>query len=96
MDVESKLHTESYNGHIKNITKLIGANNLAIAGPIDKSKIQYREILVLNVKSKEDAEELLQIDPAIKNKYLFADLYDWHGSEALPIYLGSFLEGQKV
>jgi len=29
--VDSKLHTESYNGHIKNMTKMIGANNFAIA-----------------------------------------------------------------
>lgn len=87
VDVDSELRTESFNGHMKNMSKLVEDNKLVVAGPIEKNDNDYRGIFILNVKTKEEAEELLLTDPAIKNKYLEADLYNWYGSAALPKYL---------
>ena len=43
--------------------------------------------VVLDVKTIEEANALLETDPAIKEKLLAAELYQWYGSAALPAYL---------
>jgi len=40
-----------------------------------------------NIKTKEEAEELLNTDPAIKNKLLDYEIYSGYGSAALWEYL---------
>ena len=40
-----------------------------------------------NIKSIEEAVELLQTDPAIKNGLLDYEIFTWYGSAALPEYL---------
>lgn len=39
------------------------------------------------MKTTEEAKELLQTDPAIREKLLEAELFQWYGSAALPVYL---------
>jgi hypothetical protein len=58
-----------------------------VAGPIKKNDKAYRGIFILNVKTTEEANELLAKDPAIKEKLLEAELFQWYGSAALPMYL---------
>ncbi|RPD42001.1 YciI family protein [Chitinophaga barathri] len=79
--------TELFKGHMANIDKLVKDGKLVIAGPLGKNDKQYRGIFVLSVKTKEEAEALLETDPAISSKMLEAEIYPWYGSAALPKYL---------
>ena len=44
-------------------------------------------LFILNVKTIDEAKEILATDPAIKAKLLDADLFNWYGSAALSEYL---------
>lgn len=84
----SKAATDSlFAGHMNNITRLVELDKLIVAGPISKNERSYRGIFILNVKTKAEANELLQTDPAIKAKLLDTELYEWYGSAALSEYL---------
>jgi uncharacterized protein len=76
-------------GHLKNINRLVDMGKLVVAGPLGKNDKSYRGIFILNVTEFEEANALLQTDPAIKEKLLEAELYRWYGSAALPVYLGA-------
>ncbi len=77
----------SFRGHMANIGRLVDEGKLVVAGPLGKNENSYRGIFILDVSTTEEAEELLQTDPAIKSGLLDADLYPWYGSAALPEYL---------
>lgn len=79
--------SELFRGHMENINKLVEENKLIVAGPIAKNENSYRGIFILNVKTKEEATQLVEADPAIKEGLLAIDLYEWYGSAALPVYL---------
>lgn len=74
-------------GHMKNIGRLADEGKLVVAGPLRKNDKTYRGIFILNVKTKDEALALLDSDPAIKEKLLVPELYEWYGSAALPMYL---------
>jgi uncharacterized protein len=76
-----------FKGHLKNIGKLADEGKLVIAGPFEENEKSYRGIFILNVKTINEAKELLQTDPAIRSKVLDAELYEWYGSAALGEYL---------
>jgi uncharacterized protein YciI len=76
-----------FKGHMENIQRMAAAGKLMVAGPIKKNDKAYRGIFILNVKTTEEANELLAKDPAIKEKLLEAELFQWYGSAALPLYL---------
>ncbi len=82
------LISESFRGHMNNINRLVEEGKLIVAGPLGKNEKNYRGIFILNnLKSIEDAKELLQTDPAIKNGLLDYEIFTWYGSAALPEYL---------
>ncbi len=83
-------------GHLKNIGRLADEGKLVVAGPLGKNAKTYRGIFILNVKTIDEAKTLLQTDPAVKAKLLDAELYEWYGSAALPLYLGKHKEIQKT
>lgn len=76
-----------FRGHMENITKLANAGKLVVAGPFKKNDKSFRGIFILNVKTTAEALELLDKDPAIKEKVLEAEILEWYGSAALPMYL---------
>lgn len=76
-----------FKGHMENIGRLAANGKLIVAGPLGKNEKTYRGIFILNTKSIEEANALLETDPAIKEKVLEAELYKWYGSAALPTYL---------
>ncbi len=76
-----------FKGHMANMGKLVTAGKLIVAGPLKKNEKAYRGIFVLDVKTIEEANTLLETDPAVKGKLLEAELYQWYGSAALPLYL---------
>ncbi len=76
-------------GHMKNIGRLADSRQLIVAGPFNANNDDFRGLFVLNVSNLEEANKLLQTDPAIKADLLYPVLYPWYGSAALPLYLDS-------
>ncbi len=74
-------------GHLKNIGRIAGEGKLVVSGPMKKNAHGYRGIFILNVETKEEAANLLETDPAISAGLLAAELFQWYGSAALPMYL---------
>jgi uncharacterized protein YciI len=85
---DKELINASFRGHMDNINRLVEEGKLIVAGPLGKNENNYRGIFILNnLKSLEEAEELLQTDLAIKNGLLDYEIFTWYGSAALPEYL---------
>ncbi len=84
---DKKLKDSLFAGHMSNINHMVSINKLIVAGPIEKNEKTYRGIFILDVKTFEEAEKLLENDPAVKEKLLTAEMYNWYGSAALPVYL---------
>ncbi len=84
---DKKIKDSLFAGHMDNINRLVKINKLVVAGPLTKNEKNYRGIFILDVKTFEEANALLQTDPAIREKLLAAELYQWYGSAALPAYL---------
>ncbi|TVQ66018.1 MAG: hypothetical protein EA360_07300 [Balneolaceae bacterium] len=78
---------KSFAGHLENINRLAEENKLIVAGPLMPNEDNFRGIFILNVATLEEAVELLQSDPAIRENLLAPDLYQWYGSAALSKYL---------
>jgi uncharacterized protein YciI len=76
-----------FKGHINNINRLASLGKLVVAGPLRKNDKSYRGIFILNVKTIEEAKKLIATDPAVKERLLDAELFQWYGSAALPEYL---------
>jgi uncharacterized protein YciI len=81
-----------FSGHLANIVRLVNEGKLIVAGPLGKNDNAYRGIFIFNVKTIEEAEELVQTDPAINSGLLDVDLYAWYGSAALSEYLETSLK----
>lgn len=63
---ESKESTDSlFRGHMNNIGRLAKEGKLIVAGPFVKNEKAYRGLFILNVKTMEEAKNLLSTDPAI-------------------------------
>jgi uncharacterized protein len=85
---DSELISESFRGHMDNITRLVEEGKLIVAGPLGKNENNFRGIFVLNnIKSIEEVKGLLQADLAIKNGLLGYEIFTWYGPAALPEYL---------
>jgi uncharacterized protein YciI len=78
-----------FRGHMENIGRLASLGKLVVAGPLGRNEKSYRGIFILNAKSTDEANSMLSTDPAIKEKIFEAELYNWYGSAALPMYLKS-------
>jgi uncharacterized protein YciI len=85
---DKELINASFRGHMDNISRLVEEGKLIVAGPLGKNENTYRGIFILNnLKSMEEAKELLQTDLAIKKGLLDYEIFTWYGSAALPEYL---------
>jgi len=76
-----------FKGHFANINALAESGKLVIAGPIDENERNYRGIFILNVKTVDEAKELLKADPTISQKIFDVEYYEWYGSAAISEYL---------
>lgn len=96
-NIEDKAKRDSlFAGHMANINRLAGMGKLIIAGPFGKNDKTYRGLFILNVKTIDEANELLQTDPAIKAKVFDVELYNWYGSAAILEYLKFHDKIEKV
>jgi len=86
-NINTKTQDSLFRGHLENIKRLANEGKLIVAGPVSKNDKNYEGIFILNAKTLNEAEELLNTDPAIKARLLATELYGWYGSAALPLYL---------
>jgi uncharacterized protein len=84
-----------FKGHMSNMAVLVEQGKLIVAGPFGKNDKTYRGLFILNAKDFEEAQAILQSDPAVKENLLEAELYKWYGSAALPEYLKAVDKIQK-
>lgn len=85
---DKSLVAESFRGHMDNINRLVREKKLIVAGPLGKNENSYRGIFILDgIETIEDAQNILQTDPAIAHGLLDYEIYTWYGSAALPEYL---------
>lgn len=76
---------EIFAGHFANIGRLAEEGKLAVAGPFGKNDKSYRGLYIFNVKTIEEAEQLVVLDPAVKAGVFVPDLTLWYGSAAIMV-----------
>jgi len=69
-------------GHMENIGRLAESGKLVLAGPF-MEKDNLRGLYVFDVRTKEEAAELVLTDPAVKAGAFEVELRLWYGSAAL-------------
>lgn len=85
---DAALRAESFAGHMANMGVMVEAGKLVVSGPMGANEKDYRGLFIFrDVNNQEELQQLLETDPAIKNGFLEAEIYDWYGSAALPLYL---------
>ena len=84
---DTQFINRSFRGHLDNINRLAEEGKLVVAGPLGRNDKTYRGIFILNASTLEEAKQLLQTDPAVAEGLLEAEIYNWYGSAALPMYL---------
>lgn len=68
--------------HLQNIKDLASQGKLVVAGPfMDETELEG--IFILNAATIEEAQALVNTDPAIKAGALIMELHPWYGSAAL-------------
>ncbi len=75
---------EIQKGHLANISKMWEDGKCILAGPFMDNH-NTRGILIMDVASKEEVEELLKNDPAISNGLLVAEIRPWYGPTGLTV-----------
>ena len=84
-----------FKGHMTAIQKFADDGKLIVSGPLRKNEKAYRGIFILDVKTIEEAQVLIQSDPAINAKVFDVELFQWYGSAALPLYLPNHYKIEK-
>lgn len=82
-DFKGKERDDVFAGHMSNIGKLADAGQLAVAGPFVTNEKGYRGLYIFNVKTIEEAQKLVETDPAVKSGILVPDMTLWYGSASL-------------
>ena len=63
-------------GHMSNMQKLADMGKLIVAGPFG-DRGDWRGIFIMDVKTKEEAEELVKSDPAVVAGRLKYEIHPW-------------------
>ncbi len=90
-DFDSATRSHLFKGHMDNIKRLYDEGKLKVAGPFDKNDLQWRGIFILDCATKEEAEKLVQSDPAIAAGIFSVDIVPWYTSP-----IGSFIKGKPA
>lgn len=81
--VKGKERDDIFAGHMANIGSLADAGKLAVAGPFGKNEKGFRGLYIFNVATVEEAQKIVETDPAVKSGILIADMTPWYGSASL-------------
>ena len=85
---DKKQRDELFKGHFSNMSEMVKAGKLKLAGPFaTKNELAYRGIFLLDVKNEEEVKTLLQNDPTIKIGIFEVEILPWFGSAAIPMHL---------
>lgn len=88
-DFDSAQKQVLFKGHMDNINRLYYQGILKVAGPFDKNDLSWRGIFIFDCKTKEEAEKLVQTDPAVAAGLFVVDIVPWYSSP-----IGSFKHGK--
>lgn len=83
VDFKGKERDDIFAGHMANIGRLADDGKLAVAGPFGKNEKGYRGLYVFNVATIEEAQKIVDTDPAVKSGILIPDMTLWYGSASL-------------
>lgn len=72
-----------FEGHMANINKLADEGKLVVAGPFMENDRNYSGIFIFNVTTVDEAQKLVESDPAVKAKIFEVELTPWYSSAAL-------------
>jgi uncharacterized protein YciI len=75
-------------GHLANIVKLYNEGIIKVSGPFAE-KGEWKGLFIMDIESREEAEKLLQADPAIAAGALTYEIKPW-----LTAPIGSFVPGK--
>ena len=84
---DQSTRSELFEGHLKNIGRLVEEEKMILAGPFAKNANDFRGLFLFNLSDEKEVLTFLETDPAIKAKLLKPELYPWYGSAAIPMYL---------
>ena len=84
-EVKGDERKEIFAGHFANIQRLADEGKLLVAGPFGKNDKTYRGLYIFNVATVEEAEKLVDMDPAVKAGVFVPDLTPWYGSAAVMV-----------
>lgn len=82
-EIKGETRSELFKGHFSNMTRLANEGLLSVAGPFGKNDKTFRGLFILNVKTVEEAQKLVETDPTIKAGIFIVDLVPWYGSAGL-------------
>ena len=82
-DFKGKERDDIFAGHMTNIGRLAEAGKLAVAGPFVENDKGYRGLYIFNSKTIEEAQQIVETDPAVKSGILVPDMTLWYGSASL-------------
>ncbi len=82
-EFKGKQRDDIFSGHMANIGRLADAGQLAVAGPFKKNEKGYRGLFVFNVATVEEAQKLVETDPAVKAGIFVVEMTPWYGSASL-------------
>jgi uncharacterized protein YciI len=81
--IKGKERDDIFAGHMANIGRMAEAGKLAVAGPFQTNDKQYRGLYIFNVSTIEEAQKIVETDPAVKAGVFIPDLTVWYGSASL-------------
>ncbi len=79
MEYSEKELEEIQAGHMANLSKMEKSGELVMAGPFGDDT-EFRGILIMDTETIEEAQELVEIDPAIQAGRLKAEYHPWWGA----------------
>jgi uncharacterized protein len=82
-DYKGKEREDIFVGHMSNINRLADGGQLAVAGPFGKNDKTWRGLYVFNVSTIDEAEKLVQSDPAVKAGVFIPEFTLWFASASL-------------
>ena len=94
-EITGDARKEVFAGHFANIGRLADEGKLAVAGPFGKNDKNFRGLYIFNVATIEEAEKLVQLDPAVKAGVFVYDLTPWYASAAMMVVNDTHKKIQK-
>ncbi len=88
-DFDSAQKAKLFEGHMANINRLYYDGIIKAAGPFGKNDFKWRGIFVFDCKTKEEAEKIVQTDPAVAAGLFAVDISPWYSAP-----IGSFKHGK--